>query len=114
MTKAMMTTAAPVIAAPRPKVNALGAPLGSTTPIAAAVGPESESRFSRCKSVRISAALWYRSFRSFSSAFMKISSSFGGTSGLSRTGATGARFKIASAITPELSPRKGMRPVAIS
>jgi hypothetical protein len=36
-----------------------------------------------------------------------ISSSLGERSGFSRTSATGARFRIASAITAEVSPRKG-------
>ena len=43
-----------------------------------------------------------------------MSSSSGGTSGFSRTGGTGARFRMASKITPELSPRNGSAPVAIS
>ena len=43
-----------------------------------------------------------------------ISSSFGGTSGFKRTGEIGARFRMASKITPELSPRKGIAPVDIS
>jgi hypothetical protein len=37
-----------------------------------------------------------------------------GMDGFSRTGAAGARFKIASKITPELSPWNGSVPVAIS
>ena len=36
-----------------------------------------------------------------------ICSSCEGTSGLSRLGGRGARFKIASKITPEVSPPKG-------
>ena len=38
----------------------------------------------------------------------------GGTSGFSRTGATGVRFKIASDTTPLLSPSRASLPVAIS
>ena len=37
-----------------------------------------------------------------------------GTSGFSRTAAVGARLRIASKITPGLSPRNGSVPVAIS
>ena len=76
--------------------------------------PLSVSLFKRCRSARISAAPWYRSVRSFSSALSMIRSSSGGKSGFSRTAGTGARFKIASEITPGLSPRKGSVPVAIS
>src|ERR1700678_4619525 len=43
-----------------------------------------------------------------------ISSSFGERSGFSRTGGTGMRFRIASAITPAVSPRYGRTPVDIS
>ena len=52
--------------------------------------------------------------RSFSSALLMMRSSSGGISGFSRTGAAGARFRMASKITPEVSPRKGSAPVAIS
>lgn len=40
----------------------------------------------------------------FSSARLMMSSSLGGRSGFSRTGATGARFRMQSNITPVLSP----------
>jgi hypothetical protein len=43
-----------------------------------------------------------------------ISSILEGRSGLSLTGGTGARFRMDSKITPELSPRKGKVAVAIS
>src|ERR1700679_3498199 len=43
-----------------------------------------------------------------------MSSSFGGMSGFNRTGGTGARCRIASEISAELSPRKGSVPVVIS
>ena len=43
-----------------------------------------------------------------------MSSSFGGRSGFIRRGGNGARFRIPSKITPELSPRNGNDPVAIS
>src|SRR5438045_1994123 len=42
-----------------------------------------------------------------------MSSSLGGSSGLRRTGATGARFIIPSKMTPEVSPRKGREHVAL-
>ena len=76
--------------------------------------PDLQSRFSRRNSDFMSEACWKRSSRSFSSARLMTSSSFGGRSGLSRTGATGARFRMASKITPEVSPRNGIAPVAIS
>jgi hypothetical protein len=76
--------------------------------------PDSVSRFSRWRSVRMSEACWYRRFRSFSKHFVTIRSSSAGRSGFSRTGGTGARFRIESKITPELSPRNGNVPVAIS
>jgi hypothetical protein len=53
--------------------------------------PDSVSLLSRCKSLRISAADWQRSFLSFSNALLMTSSSFDGTSGFERTGGTGAR-----------------------
>src|SRR5215469_13275130 len=43
-----------------------------------------------------------------------IRSSSAGRSGFSRTGATGARFRMASKMVAVLSPRKGSCPVAIS
>ncbi len=100
----MTSIVAPVTAAHRVDLRAGFNPASSA---ATAARPESESRFSRCKSVRISAALWYRSFLSFSRALLMTSSSFAEMSGFSRTGATGLRFRIASVITPEVSPRKG-------
>ena len=41
-------------------------------------------------------------------------SSSAGRLGFSRTGAVGARFRMASKITAEVLPMKGWRPVAIS
>ena len=41
-------------------------------------------------------------------------SSASGTSGFRRTGGTGARLRMASTMIPELSPRNGRVPVAIS
>ena len=41
-------------------------------------------------------------------------SSGSGTSGFSCTGATGARLRMASTMSPELAPRNGRVPVAIS
>ena len=75
---------------------------------------EPVSRFSRCRSARISEACWYRRSRSFSNALLMMSSSLGGRSGFRRSGGAGARFRIASKIVAELSPRKGSVPVAIS
>ena len=43
-----------------------------------------------------------------------ISSSRGGKSGFTLLGGSGARFRMASKITPDVSPRYGGRPVAIS
>src|SRR6266851_3119422 len=43
-----------------------------------------------------------------------MSSSLGGRSGLRRRGGEGARFRIASKMVAEVSPRKGTAPVAIS
>src|SRR3984893_7998480 len=85
-----------------------------STGTAPATRAEPESRFNRSRSARISAALWHRSFGSFSSALLISSSSFGGKSGFNRAAETGARFKIASNITADVSPRNGNDPVAIS
>ena len=68
----------------------------------------------RLRSARISAAVWQRISRSFSSALLMVSSSFGGSSGFSRIAAVGARFRMASVMTAEVSPRNGRTPVAIS
>src|ERR1700693_5249603 len=80
----------------------------------AARRPLAVSRLSRFRSARMSDAFWYRRSRSFSSALLIMSSSFDGRSGFNRTGANGARFRIASVITPDVSPRNGTAPVAIS
>src|SRR6516165_1560758 len=82
--------------------------------LAAAVNPLWVSRFSRCRSALISAALWHRRLRSFSRALLIIRSSSAGMSGFSRIAATGALSSIALKMTPELSPRNGNVPVAIS
>src|SRR5437667_10705694 len=87
---------------------------GDSSDATAAIRPELESRFRRSKSVRISVAVWQRSLRSFSSALLIRSSRRTGKSGFSRTGGTGARFKMQSKITPEVSPRNGNAPVDIS
>ena len=76
--------------------------------------PDSISRFNRFRSALSSAALWHRSSRSFSSALLMIRSNSGGISGFKRTEATGLRFRIASKITADVSPRKGSEPVVIS
>jgi len=52
--------------------------------------------------------------RSFSSDLLMTRSSSAGTAGFKRTGGTGARFRMASKITPEVEPVKGMAPVVIS
>src|SRR5215831_9896663 len=75
---------------------------------------DSLSRLSRCKSVRMSEACWYRRFRSFSNALLMISSNFRERLGFNRTGGTGSRFRIASNIAAALSSRNGSCPVAIS
>src|SRR5260370_32395667 len=51
---------------------------GAVTDNAAADFPDSLSRFSPCKSVRISAAGWERRVRSFSKALLMTSSRLGG------------------------------------
>ena len=51
--------------------------------------PDPASRRKRCKSARISAALWYRSPASFSIAFLTMRSSSGGVEGLNRKGQSG-------------------------
>ena len=82
--------------------------------LATATRPVSVSRFSRNNSERMSEACWYRSSRSFSSARLMMSSSLGGRSGFNRNGGSGARFMMPSKMMPELSPRNGKVPVAIS
>jgi hypothetical protein len=62
----------------------------------------------------MSAAVWYRRSRSFSSAFAMIRSSSGGTSGLSSIGARGSRLRIASKITADVLPANMRWPVAAS
>jgi len=83
-------------------------------PATASTFPEVVSRFSRFRSARISAADWQRMSLSFSRALLMIRSSSAGTSGFSRTGATGACSRIALKISAEVSPRKGSVPVHIS
>src|SRR5438552_13952467 len=58
-------------------------------PLATFTRPELVSRFRRFKSARISAALWYRSSRSFSRALQVTCSNSIGRLLFSRTGATG-------------------------
>src|SRR5215469_2649824 len=86
-------------------------PPGSAT---SAVRDDSMERFIRFRSALNSAAVWHRMSRSFSSVLVMISSSLGGRLGLIRTGAAGARFRMASVTTAEVSPLKGGTPVAIS
>ena len=78
------------------------------------VREESIERLMRRKSARISAALWQRISGSFSKALLMVSSSFGGSSGFRRLAAVGVRFRMASVMTAEVSPRNGRTPVAIS
>src|SRR5258708_22427604 len=87
---------------------------GPRSESAAIALPLSVSRFSLCKSARISDACWYRRFRSFSNALLIRASSLDGKSGFRRTGETGARSRIAWKISAEVSPRKGSMPVDIS
>src|SRR5215472_18785092 len=65
--------------------------------------PELVSRLRRFRSARISAALWQRTSRSFSSALLMIRSSSGGTSGLIRLGRAGVLFRIESKIAADVS-----------
>jgi hypothetical protein len=85
-----------------------------TISLATALRPLSGSLLILWRSARRSEACWYRSFRSFSSARLMMSSSFWGRSGFNRIGEIGSRFIIDSKITPEVSPRNGKVPVAIS
>src|SRR6202049_4149048 len=78
------------------------------------VRDESIERFCRFRSARSSAAVWQRKSRSFSKALLIVSSSFTGSSGLSRVTVVGARLRMASVMTAEVSPRNGATPVAIS
>ena len=65
--------------------------------------------------VQVPAALdQYRSARSFSSSLLIMRSSSGGTSGFKRTGGTGAFVRISLSTVPDVAPRKGAVPVAVS
>src|SRR5579872_4519020 len=72
------------------------------------------SRFSRWRSVRISAAVWYLRLRSFSSALAIISSSLDGIAWLEWLGRAGTPCRIDSKIAPAVAPRNAGDPVAIS
>src|SRR6202007_2297621 len=100
----------------RSRIAALGRPELREKPeeVAARIEPDSESRRSRFKSDRTSAALWERKARSFSRHLLTISSRCGGRSGFKRSGGAGGRLRMASKMTAEVSPRKGTAPVAIS
>src|SRR5882672_9446567 len=87
---------------------------GSDDELTVELRPDSISRFRRRSSDLISTACWKRNSRSFSKARLMMSSNFAGRFGFSRTGASGARFMMASKITPDVSPRNGTEPVAIS
>src|ERR1700730_2120864 len=76
--------------------------------------PELVSRCNRLRSALSSAPDWQRVSRSFSRALLMISSSLGGTREFNRVAGGGVRFRMASKITPEVSPRKGSMPVHIS
>src|ERR1700740_3068941 len=71
-------------------------------------------RFNRNKSVRISEALWYRSFLSFSNALLTMRSSSGDQLALACVSRIGERFRIASWMTAAVLPEKAIFPVAIS
>ena len=60
------------------------------TPLRNGRWPDSRSRFTRWRSARMSAAVWYRSWRSFSSALAMIRSSSGGISAFNSIGACGS------------------------
>jgi hypothetical protein len=82
-----------------------------SAPLIVAVFPVSVSRFSRCRSVRISEACWYRRLRSFSRLLWMISSSFCGMSGFKRTADVAVPSSMALKINAEVSPRNGKVPV---
>ena len=63
----------------------------------------------RFRSACMSAALWYRASRSFSSALSMISSSRDGSFGLSRKGGTGLSLRMAVMVSAPLPPAKGCR-----
>src|SRR5271165_3055472 len=65
------------------------------------------SLLKRFRSERNSAALWYRTSRSFSSALLMIRSSSGDSLGLKCVRETGAVFRIAEKIIPAVSPSNG-------
>src|SRR5262249_27320824 len=75
---------------------------------------DSVSRFIRLRSAQSSAACWQRTSRSFSSALLMTSSTLGGRSGFNLVAGAGARLRIDSKITPEVAPRNGGMPGAIS
>src|SRR5207245_11470917 len=75
--------------------------------VVAALFPLSVSRFSRFRSALISAADWQRASRSFSSGLLMISSSLGGKSGFNLMAGAGARLRIDSKITPDVSVTMG-------
>ena len=93
---------------------AAAVPLEDSVGTVAETREESRSRLRRFRSARTSAALWQRSSISFSSSLKMMRSISGGRSGFRRIGGAGARLRIASVITPWVSPRNGRIPVAIS
>ena len=66
--------------------------------------PDSVSRFSRCKSFACRLRVDSEDY-GLSQSLVDDLFQFRGTSGFRRTGATGARFRIASKIVAVLSPR---------
>src|SRR5512133_3074861 len=59
----------------------------------ASIFPEVVSRIKRFRSARTSAALWYRTSRSFSKALLIMRSNSAGTSGLRRTAGVGVESR---------------------
>src|SRR5438270_12460235 len=86
-TAATMTSAAPI--AQSAVAERAGLDESTAAGIAVPVFPELMSRFRRFRSARISAALWQRTSRSFSSALLTILSGSRGSAGLLRGGGAG-------------------------
>jgi hypothetical protein len=71
-------------------------------------------RFRRLRSLRNSAALWYRTSRFFSNALVMICSNPEGRAGFTLVGGIGFSWRIASKITAIVVPWNAQRAVAIS
>ena len=75
---------------------------------------DSVSRFSRCKSARISEACWYRRLRSFSRPLLMISFQFGGHVWIEPHRSYGRAVQNGFENHLRAVPTEGQRPVAIS